>query len=76
MRTYDQAPAGWWQDSHNRAQPPGSYRDPSLRVSDTPKEARRRPAIARRRHHLTAALSNLQRPRRAARRAAALLDSG
>ena len=32
MRRYVQNPAGWWQDSKNRMQPPGSFLDPSLRV--------------------------------------------
>jgi len=32
MTKYVQKPAGWWQDSKGRNQPPGSYLDPSLRV--------------------------------------------
>ena len=32
MTKYVQKPAGWWQDSKGRMQPPGSYLDPSLRV--------------------------------------------
>ena len=38
MRKHVQKPAGWWQDSANRAQPPGSYSDPMLR--DPPEPAR------------------------------------
>jgi hypothetical protein len=33
MTRYVQVPAGWWQDSKGRTQPPGSYLDPSRRVS-------------------------------------------
>ena len=32
MTRYVQDPAGWWQDSKGRMQPPGSFLDPSLRV--------------------------------------------
>lgn len=32
MTKYVQKPAGWWQDSKGRMQPPGSYLDRSLRV--------------------------------------------
>jgi hypothetical protein len=36
---YVQKPAGWWQDSKGRMQPPGSYLDPSLRVpSESPRK--------------------------------------
>jgi hypothetical protein len=30
---YEQKPSGWWQDSKNRMQPPGSYGDPTLRLT-------------------------------------------
>jgi hypothetical protein len=30
---YAQEPAGWWQDKKGTMQPPGSYLDPSLRVT-------------------------------------------
>jgi hypothetical protein len=36
MTKYQQAPAGWWQDAHHVAQPPGSYRDHSRRVGEDP----------------------------------------
>src|SRR5208282_1796073 len=32
LTKYVQKPAGWWQDSKGRMQPPGSFLDPSLRV--------------------------------------------
>ena len=39
MTRYVQKPAGWWQDSKGRMQPPGSYLDPSLRVpSELPRK--------------------------------------
>jgi len=48
MRQYVQKPAGWWQDSKGRMQPPGSFLDPSLRVpSELPKETAYRPSAAR-----------------------------
>lgn len=36
MTKYEQAPSGWWQDSKNRPQPPGSYADPTLRIPAEP----------------------------------------
>jgi len=30
---YLQYPTGWWQDRKGRMQPPGSFLDPSLRVT-------------------------------------------
>lgn len=33
MTKYVQKPIGWWQDSKGRAQPPGSFLDPSLRTT-------------------------------------------
>jgi len=33
VRKYVQDPTGWWQDAKGRAQPPGSFDDPSLRVT-------------------------------------------
>jgi hypothetical protein len=30
---YAQEPVGWWQDHKGTMQPPGSYLDPSLRVT-------------------------------------------
>lgn len=33
MTRYEQQPAGWWQDSKGRAQPPGSFADSSLRTT-------------------------------------------
>ena len=34
MTKYVQKPTGWWQDDEDRAQPPGSFLDPSLRLRD------------------------------------------
>jgi hypothetical protein len=52
MTNYEQKPTGWWQDSKGRAQPPGSFLDPSLRLTSgsprgaaTPRSSTRRDRI-------------------------------
>lgn len=51
MTKYEQKPTGWWQDSKNRMQPPGSYLDPTLRLAGEPARTtargRGRPPAAR-----------------------------
>ena len=48
---YIQVPAGWWQDSKGRMQPPGSFLDPALRISSarTPEGAEHSSSRRRRR---------------------------
>jgi len=56
MRQYVQKPAGWWQDSKGRMQPPGSFLDPSLRVpSALPRETASRLSATRFRRFTVAA---------------------
>jgi len=53
---YLQYPTGWWQDGKGRMQPPGSFLDPSLRVTSVSPAETARPSSTTWARRLTAAL--------------------